>query len=197
MRPPDNRARAAGVKHERRVTGVPFGEEWYGRYAEAFTRMVGKPSFLVGQTVVVVAWIVFNLAAVAFRWDPYPFILLNLVFSLESAYAAPLILLAQTRQADRDKVAADEDARHRDALAKEGLERQRLAADQTAQIRRLLASNNDQTDQLRAVLDSNARQTKELRAALEANLALSRETRQLAKHVETLTEQIGSSLHDR
>jgi uncharacterized membrane protein len=57
----------------------------------------------------VIVWIALNLALVSYRWDPYPFILLNLAFSTQAAYAAPLILLAQNRQDDRDRVALDED----------------------------------------------------------------------------------------
>jgi uncharacterized membrane protein len=64
-----------------------------------------------------VVWIAVNAAAVALRWDPYPFILLNLAFSTQAAYAAPLILLAQTRQADRDKAHAEADATHREEIA--------------------------------------------------------------------------------
>ena len=61
------------------------------------------------QTIIVIVWITLNVAAVRLRWDPYPFILLNLAFSTQAAYAAPLILLAQNRQADRDRVQAEED----------------------------------------------------------------------------------------
>jgi uncharacterized membrane protein len=61
----------------------------------------------LAKTLLVVVWIAPNAMAVSLRWDPYPFILLNLAFSTQAAYAAPLILLAQTRQADRDKAAAD------------------------------------------------------------------------------------------
>jgi uncharacterized membrane protein len=168
----------------------PFGEDWYGRYAEDFTRLIGKPVFLVGQTVVVLIWLAFNLVAAGLRWDPYPFILLNLVFSLEAAYAAPLILLAQTRQADRDKEALVEDARHRDALAQESLERQELAAAQAEQLRTLLESNAVQTDQLRTLLESNAAQTDQLRALLESNTALTEETRRLAGQLELLAREI-------
>jgi uncharacterized membrane protein len=80
-----------------------FGSDAFGRHAEALARFFGTPQYIIGQSIVVVLWIVVNAAAVAFRWDPYPFILLNLAFSTQAAYAAPLILLAQTRQADRDK----------------------------------------------------------------------------------------------
>jgi uncharacterized membrane protein len=81
-----------------------FGNDRFGVVAERFARFFGTPRFIIGQTVLVVLWIAVNAAAVSLRWDPYPFILLNLAFSTQAAYAAPLILLAQTRQADRDKL---------------------------------------------------------------------------------------------
>lgn len=96
-----------------------FGGDTFGRRAEQFARFFGTPRFLIAQTVLVAGWIAVNVAAVALRWDPYPFILLNLAFSLQAAYAAPLILLAQTRQADRDKAQADLDERHRQELSDE------------------------------------------------------------------------------
>jgi uncharacterized membrane protein len=80
-----------------------------GRFAEGIARFLGTGRFLAVQTIIVVAWITLNVAAVRLRWDPYPFILLNLAFSTQAAYAAPLILLAQNRQADRDRVQAEED----------------------------------------------------------------------------------------
>jgi uncharacterized membrane protein len=80
---------------------APFGDDWFGRRAEAFARFFGTPRYLLAQTALVLAWVALNAAAV-FGYDPYPFILLNLAFSTQAAYAAPLILLAQTRQADRD-----------------------------------------------------------------------------------------------
>ena len=79
-----------------------FGQDRFGQAAEKFARFFGTPRFIVGQTILVAIWIAVNGLVVAFRWDPYPFILLNLAFSTQAAYAAPLILLAQTRQADRD-----------------------------------------------------------------------------------------------
>jgi uncharacterized membrane protein len=81
-----------------------FGNDRFGVLAERFARFFGTPKFIIGQTVLVVLWIAVNAAAFSFRWDPYPFILLNLAFSTQAAYAAPLILLAQTRQAERDKL---------------------------------------------------------------------------------------------
>jgi uncharacterized membrane protein len=80
-----------------------------GQFAEGIARFLGTGRFLAVQTIVVVVWITLNVVAVNLRWDPYPFILLNLAFSTQAAYAAPLILLAQNRQADRDRVQAEED----------------------------------------------------------------------------------------
>lgn len=90
-----------------------FGEfydpEAFGRFSEAIARTLGTGRFLVIQTGVVITWITINVVAVRFRWDPYPFILLNLAFSTQAAYAAPLILLAQNRQDDRDRAQAEVD----------------------------------------------------------------------------------------
>ena len=80
-----------------------------GNFAEGIARFLGTGRFLAVQTIIVVVWITLNVVAVNLRWDPYPFILLNLAFSTQAAYAAPLILLAQNRQADRDRVQAEED----------------------------------------------------------------------------------------
>ena len=80
-----------------------------GAFAEGIARFLGTGRFLFVQTLVVAVWIALNVFAVSLRWDPYPFILLNLAFSTQAAYAAPLILLAQNRQADRDRVQAEED----------------------------------------------------------------------------------------
>jgi len=121
-----------------------FGDGWFGQKAEAFARFFGTPKFLVGQTVLVGAWIVVNVVGWA-KFDLYPFILLNLAFSLQAAYAAPLILLAQTRQADRDKALADADAQHREALATASLERQEVAARQGEQLLELLRQNTELT----------------------------------------------------
>ncbi|MFF0147180.1 putative membrane protein [Amycolatopsis sulphurea] len=81
----------------------------FGRFTERVARFLGTGKYLFWQTLVVVVWIMLNLAALSLRWDPYPFILLNLVFSTQAAYAAPLILLAQNRQDDRDRVSLEED----------------------------------------------------------------------------------------
>jgi uncharacterized membrane protein len=78
-------------------------------FSERFARFLGTGRSLAIQTIIVAIWIGLNVAAVAWRFDPYPFILLNLVFSTQAAYAAPLILLAQSRQADRDRISMGED----------------------------------------------------------------------------------------
>mgnify|MGYP000104783059 CR=1 FL=1 len=85
--------------------------EAVGRFSESIARFLGTGRYLLWQTIVVIVWITLNLVAVRWRWDPYPFILLNLAFSTQAAYAAPLILLAQNRQENRDKVALEEDRR--------------------------------------------------------------------------------------
>lgn len=82
-----------------------------GRSVDSFVAYFGSLSYLALQTAVIIAWIVLNLAAWAHHWDVYPFILLNLVFSTQAAYAAPLILMAQNRSAEHDRLRAEEDYR--------------------------------------------------------------------------------------
>jgi len=125
--------------------GSVFGDDWFSLKAEAFARFFGTSVFLVGQTFIVVIWIGLNVAGLT-KFDVYPFILLNLAFSLQAAYAAPLILLAQTRQADRDKAHSDADAQHREALALASEQRETLAAQQTAQLMELLKQNTQLTE---------------------------------------------------
>jgi uncharacterized membrane protein len=94
-----------------------FGRDRFGRTAERFARFFGTPKFIVGQSILVVLWLVLNASELLFRpFDPYPFILLNLAFSTQAAYAAPLILLAQTRQADRDARHSEAIEQHRELL---------------------------------------------------------------------------------
>lgn len=85
--------------------------EAVGQVSENIARFLGTGRYLAMQTVFVIVWIVLNLFAVGLQWDPYPFILLNLAFSTQAAYAAPLILLAQNRQENRDRVSLEEDRR--------------------------------------------------------------------------------------
>jgi uncharacterized membrane protein len=94
-----------------------FGTDAFGQRAEKAARFFGTPQYIVGQSLVVVAWIILNAIGWSLRWDLYPFILLNLAFSTQAAYAAPLILLAQTRQAARDQAHAEAGAKHAERLS--------------------------------------------------------------------------------
>ena len=114
-----------------------FGGDKFGQRAEAFARFFGTPKFLIGQTVLVVIWIAFNAVGAALAWDPYPFILLNLAFSTQAAYAAPLILLAQTRQAARDQAHAEAGAKHLERISQQELKLLEENTRLTEQIHRL------------------------------------------------------------
>ena len=138
-----------------------FGSDWFALKAESFARFFGTPIFLIGQTLVVMVWICLNIFGYT-KFDVYPFILLNLAFSLQAAYAAPLILLAQTRQADRDKVHAEADAQHREDLAKASEERQLLAAKETAIMAELLRQNTELTEITRKLTERIEVLTKEM-----------------------------------
>ena len=115
-----------------------FGSSGFGRIAEMIARFLGTPQYLTAQTAVVAGWMAINVLGYA-HFDAYPFILLNLAFSLQAAYAAPLILLAQTRQAERDKAATEADARHREAI--------------NAQLLELLEQNTALTEQVRKLTE--------------------------------------------
>jgi uncharacterized membrane protein len=119
--------------------------EAVGRFSESIARFLGTGRFLLWQSIVVIVWISLNLFAVKLRWDPYPFILLNLAFSTQAAYAAPLILLAQTRQADRDKATADDLARIADA-------QRRHVEQQSAGLRELVRANTALTERVAAAI---------------------------------------------
>ncbi len=114
----------------------PFGAGTFGTGAERVARFFGTPKYLIGQSLVVIAWIVVNALRVT-GYDPYPFILLNLAFSLQAAYAAPLILLAQTRQADREKGWTEADAHHREDIASTTLELLRQNTSLTEKVEQL------------------------------------------------------------
>jgi len=120
-----------------------FGTGGFGAVAEAAARFFGTPGYILGQTVVVAAWVAINTGALLnlVHFDRYPYILLNLAFSLQAAYAAPLILLAQTRQAERDKAHAEADAQHREEIAQQQLER-------AAEIKKLLDLNTELTQKV-------------------------------------------------
>jgi uncharacterized membrane protein len=92
-----------------RVRGSLYDADAFGRFSEALARFLGTGKYLFGQTVFVIVWISLNGLVVVHHWDPYPFILLNLAFSTQAAYAAPLILLAQNRQDERDRATTERD----------------------------------------------------------------------------------------
>jgi uncharacterized membrane protein len=133
---------------------APFGSDEFGLLAERLARFFGTPVYLISQTAAVLVWIAINAAAAAFRWDPYPFILLNLAFSTQAAYAAPLILLAQTRQAQRDKAWSDADVQHREELQK--------------QILTLLQQNTEITQHVASLTQEVERLTQEIHTAVTA-----------------------------
>jgi uncharacterized membrane protein len=143
-----------------------FGADTFGRIAERIARFFGTPQYIIGQSIVVIAWVILNAFALAGRWDPYPFILLNLAFSLQAAYAAPLILLAQTRQADRDKHMEERAEQHHE-------EQVRFAEERVAAIK-------VETDKLTGLLESNTE--------------LTREDKELTEQVAELTRQIHALL---
>jgi uncharacterized membrane protein len=136
-----------------------FGDDPFGRFAEKTARFFGTPRYIIGQTIVVALWIVFNSIALFHHFDPMPFILLNLIFSTQAAYAAPLILLAQTRQAERDKV-------HGELIDKRHTGLERSAKTETEKIVTLLQSNTDLTQQDKQITEEVAKLTKEIHALL-------------------------------
>jgi len=129
-----------------------FGDDWFALKAEAFARFFGTPIFLIAQTVIVAVWILVNMIGLT-TFDIYPFILLNLAFSLQAAYAAPLILLAQTRQADRDKCNAIADAAHREDLHRISEERQAETARQTALLLEMMQQNTQLTETVKSLTE--------------------------------------------
>ncbi len=132
----------------RRTISFNLDSDVVGMYSERVARFLGTGRYLLIQTVIVIVWIALNLVAVTIRWDPYPFILLNLAFSTQAAYAAPLILLAQNRQENRDRVALEED-RMRSAQTKADTE---FLARELAAVR-LAVGDTVTRDYLRKELD--------------------------------------------
>jgi uncharacterized membrane protein len=91
--------------HQQHAAGLTGGQ----RVADAAARVIGSWAFIITQTVLVGLWVILNVTAYVWRWDPYPFILLNLMFSVQAAYAGPVIMMAQNRQAERDRIQAQAD----------------------------------------------------------------------------------------
>ncbi len=143
-----------------------FGEDAFGRWAEDASRFFGTPQYIFGQTVVVIIWIALNAVGIALAWDPYPFILLNLAFSTQAAYAAPLILLAQTRQTERDKIADVREERHHERLEKMATKREQEIQAGTDRLVQLLNSNTTLTKQDKELTEQVAALTREIHAQL-------------------------------
>jgi uncharacterized membrane protein len=122
--------------------GTGYDADAFARWAESVARFLGTGRYLAAQSLFVVFWIAFNATAWSLRWDAYPFILLNLCFSTQAAYAAPLILLAQNRQADRDK---EEVERDRETNARALAEAEFLARE-LAGVRMMLEQKADRDD---------------------------------------------------
>ncbi len=127
--------------------GPTYDPDTFARLAERMARFLGTGRYLAAQTMFVVVWIILNGVAITNAWDPYPFILLNLAFSTQAAYAAPLILLAQNRQADRDR---SETERDREVNARSLAESEYLARE-IAGVRLALESKPDRDDVAEAI----------------------------------------------
>jgi uncharacterized membrane protein len=138
----------ARQRHRRPTLGVHNDTDAIGQFYEALARYLGTARFLIVQTVLVIIWITLNVAFIAFQWDPYPFILLNLMFSVQAAYSAPLILLAQNRQEERDRRQAETDR----AVAASTQANAEFLARDLASVR-LALSNVVTTDELREQLE--------------------------------------------
>ena len=147
--------------HRRGELHGAFGSDAFGRLAEKAARFFGTPQYILGQTAAVLAWVVLNSTQLhlGFAWDVYPFIALNLLFSLQAAYAAPLILLAQTRQADRDKI-------HSDRIDKNHSRLERASKAETDKLLELLQSNTDLTLQDKELTEQVADLTKQIHTLL-------------------------------
>ena len=144
----------------------PFGGDWFGKKAEDFARFFGTPTFLIAQTIIVGVWIWVNVAGWT-QFDVYPFILLNLAFSLQAAYAAPLILLAETRQADRDKAMSIADAQHREELHQINDARRAQLQQQTGLLVEMLQQNTSLTEGVQTLLKQNTELTQTVKALVE------------------------------
>jgi uncharacterized membrane protein len=143
-------------RRRRPTLGIHYDPEAFGQFSEAIARYLGTARFLVIQTGLVLVWITINVGVAVLRWDPYPFILLNLAFSTQAAYAAPLILLAQNRQEARDRAQVERD---RDIAARTQADTEYLARELAA-VRLALtdvASQADLSELIKAVEQLNDR----------------------------------------
>jgi uncharacterized membrane protein len=143
-----------------------FGNDWFEKKAEDFARFFGTTTFLVAQTIIVALWILVNAVGWT-QFDVYPFILLNLAFSTQAAYAAPLILLAQTRQADRDKANSIADAQHREELHQITDARRAQLQQQTGMLIEMMGQNTALTERVETLLTQNTELTETIKALVE------------------------------
>ena len=141
-----------------------FGPDAFGRGAEHAARFFGTPQYILGQSLVVIVWVALNAIAIGYHWDPYPFILLNLAFSTQAAYAAPLILLAQTRQAERDKQSEQRAEEHHERLERMAAQREEEIKASAEQLVKLLESNTELTKQDKELTERVAALTREIHA---------------------------------
>ena len=158
-----------------------FGSDWFGLKAEAFARFFGTPTFLIAQTFIVAIWIWINAVGWT-QFDVYPFILLNLAFSTQAAYAAPLILLAQTRQADRDKANSIADAQHREELHQVNEQRQKQMQEQSGLMIEMLGQNTTLTESVQMLLKQNTELTEAVRVLVERIEAMTAEVHSQVAH---------------
>ena len=135
-------SRLSVPRESRRTIRPNYDPETFGRLSEKFARFIGTARFLVYMTIFVFFWVTWNsLGPEELRFDEYPFIFLTLLLSLQVSYAAPLILLAQNRQADRDRVTSQED-RSRD---------ERNLAVTEFMVRELAAMRNDLLEEIKSL----------------------------------------------
>jgi uncharacterized membrane protein len=121
--------------HEKHSAHLSMGQ----RIADGLAKGMGSWAFIIIQTILVVVWVGINILVYVYRWDPYPFILLNLLFSTQAAYAAPIIMMSQNRQNDRDRFQAMEDFKTNVGAKKEIEELQKaIARIETDQLREIL-----------------------------------------------------------
>ena len=146
-------ARSDDLSTPRGTPGGPvYDPDAFGRFAERLARFLGTGRYLVAQTIFVIVWVTLNVIGLVSHWDKYPFILLNLFFSTQAAYAAPLILLAQNRQADRDRSEVERD---RDVNARSLAEAEFLARE-IAAVRLAVERKPDRDDVLEPLERLNA-----------------------------------------
>lgn len=146
------------IEGHRHLHGA-FGQDTFGRIAERIALFFGTPTYIIVQTVIVAIWVAANAIGVIFVWDAYPFVFLNLAFSLQAAYAAPLILLAQTRQAEREKHSEEAATLHREEVATQHRE---LLEDNT----RLTKETHELTAKVRALTEEIMALTEKVSAGL-------------------------------